>query len=75
MANASPTRQSLEAALELSAEILRNIEFYEPPLSPIALKASRLARLLNDTDREKMMACEAGGYSSGPGGLPQGPAS
>src|SRR6266545_4306748 len=72
MANASPTRQALAEALELSGEILRSRELSELPLSAIALKASRLARLLNDTDTQKMMAYEAGGYSSGPGGLPQG---
>lgn len=72
MANASPTRQALAEALELSAEILRNRELSELPLRAIALKVSRLARLLNDTARQKLMADEAGGYSSGPGGLPQG---
>mgnify|MGYP000465787542 CR=1 FL=1 len=43
-----PSRQALEEALELSAEILKNIELSDMPLALIALKASRLARLLND---------------------------
>ena len=43
-----PTTEALKEALTLSSEILRNIELSEIPLTNIALKASRLARLLND---------------------------
>lgn len=39
-----PSRQALAEALNLSAEILRNVELSELPLASIALKGSRLAR-------------------------------
>lgn len=57
-----PSRQALEESLALSGEILRNIELNEIPLANIALKASRLARLLNEFDMQKTMEYEAGGY-------------
>src|ERR1700719_2665948 len=62
------TRAALAEALKLSAEILTNIELGEIPLTNIALKTSRLARLLNDFDYQKIMAFEAGGYSTGDNG-------
>jgi len=43
-----PSRTALNEALSLSAQILCNIELSELPHSNISLKASRLARLLND---------------------------
>jgi len=64
-----PSKQALTEALSLSFEILQNIERSELPLADIALKASRLARLLNDTDYEKIMQFEVGGYSSTPDGF------
>ncbi|MDB5730181.1 MAG: hypothetical protein JWQ03_76 [Variovorax sp.] len=65
-----PSRQALREALALSEEILRNLELNEVPLANIALKTSRLARLLNDFSHQKMMEYEASGYPSGPGGVP-----
>ena len=65
-----PTSFLLIEALELSNEILRNLELSEIPLSNIALKASRLARLLNDSAYQLIMECEAGGYPSEPDGVP-----
>jgi hypothetical protein len=65
-----PNRQALAEALALSAEVLRNVELSELPLTNIALKASRLARLLNDFDVQKIMEYEAGGYPHTPSGLP-----
>jgi hypothetical protein len=59
-----PSTAALREALGLSEEILRNIELSEQPLSNIALKAGRLARLLNDFDMQKIMGFEAGGYPS-----------
>jgi len=59
-----PSKQALTEALSLSFEILQNIERSELPLADIALKASRLARLLNDTDYENIMQFEVGGYPS-----------
>ena len=43
----SPTSEALEESLDLSEEILKDIELSSLPLWSVALKASRLARLLN----------------------------
>jgi hypothetical protein len=64
-----PSKQALTEALSLSSEILQNIERSELPLADIALKASRLARLLNDSDYENIMRFEVGGYPSTPTGI------
>ena len=64
------TPAALTEALELSAEILRDIELTTIPLANVALKASRLARLLNDFDHHKIMQFETSGYSSMPDGFP-----
>jgi soluble lytic murein transglycosylase-like protein len=64
------SRAALAEALALSAEILRNIELNELSPTNIALKASRLARLLNDFDYQTIMAYEAGGYPSAADGIP-----
>ncbi len=66
-----PTRQALAEALNLSSDILKNLELSETPLTNVALKTSRLARLLNEFDFQKMMEYEAGGYPSTPTGVPQ----
>jgi len=66
-----PTKTSLIEALHLADEILHNIELDEIPLTNIALKTSRLARLLNDFDLQKIMEFEAGGYPLPPGGYTQ----
>jgi hypothetical protein len=60
----------LEVALELSGEILRNIEMGEIPTTQIALKASRLARLLNEFDVQRIFEYEAGGYPTEAGSVP-----
>jgi hypothetical protein len=65
-----PNRKALAEALSLSDEILRNIELSELPLTNIALKTARLARLLNDFDTQKIMGFEVGGYTSNPDGVP-----
>ena len=65
-----PTAQALTEALALSGEILRSVELTELPLANIALKASRLARLLNEFDWQKIMEYEAGGYPSTSQGVP-----
>jgi len=64
-----PSRQALREALALSEEVLRNIELSELPLANIALKVSRLARLLNDFSHQKVMEYEASGYPSSPNGV------
>ncbi|MFN0118199.1 MAG: hypothetical protein ACKVQC_07930 [Elusimicrobiota bacterium] len=66
-----PSRASLQEALDLSGDILRNIELSELPLVNIALKTSRLARILGDFDVQKIMAYEAGGYPSESTGVAQ----
>ena len=51
-----------EEALILSREILKNFELSEIPLSNIALKTARLARLLGEFDYEKAFQLEVSGY-------------
>ncbi|MHB1413797.1 MAG: AbiTii domain-containing protein [Chloroflexota bacterium] len=64
-----PSRSALAEALALSGEIVQNLELGEIPLASVALKASRLARLLNDFDMQKAMGYEVGGYPSGSDGI------
>lgn len=64
-----PSSVALQEALQLSDEILRNIELSELPLSNIALKSSRLARLLNEFEYQKIFEYEAGGYPKTPTGV------
>src|SRR5581483_12012883 len=64
-----PSKTALQEALNLSEEILKNIELNELPLTNIALKTSRLARLLNEFGFQKLMEYEAGGYPSTPAGV------
>jgi hypothetical protein len=68
--SSQPPRQALAEALTLGGEIIRNIELSELRLAVIALKASRLARLIGDTEMQTLFSLEAGGYSAGPGGVP-----
>lgn len=65
----TPSSQSLAEAFALSSEILKNLELSEIPLETIALKTSRLARLLNDFDYKEIMTYEASGYPSSPNGV------
>ena len=64
-----PHKKALVEALELSEEILKNIELSEIPLTNIVLKVSRLARILNDFEYQKIMEYEAGGYPSTSNGI------
>jgi len=64
-----PTPQALREALDLSAEILDDIELSRVPLTNIALKASRLARLLNHFDAQVVFSHEASGYPLSPTGV------
>jgi len=57
-----PTRAALEEAVTLSAEILRDVELGQVPLTSVALKASRLARIVNDFDSQAIMQYEVSGY-------------
>lgn len=60
---------NLIEALSLSETILSEIELNIAPLNTIALKASRLARLVGEVDLQKIMLYESSGYPSGDGGV------
>ena len=62
---------NLRDALILADELVTDIELSRIPLSHAALKASRLARLLNDDESRKIFQYEAGGYPTTPQGVPQ----
>lgn len=53
----------------LSAELLADIELSRVVLMVAALKAGRLARLLNDFDHQQIFRYEAGGYDDTPSGI------
>lgn len=55
-------KQIKEEALHLAEETLADIELSRLPMTNIALKASRLARLVNDFDLEKIFEYESSGY-------------
>lgn len=61
--------QALFEAHSLSDVILKDIELGQLPLTNIALKTARLARLLNEFDYQKIMQYEAGGYPITPSGV------
>lgn len=63
-------KKALVEALALAEEAIKNLELSQTSLTNITLKASRVARLTNDTDFQQIMQYEAGGYPSQPGGLP-----
>ena len=65
------TPQAMEEALGLSGEILADVELNRAPLSAIALKASRLGRILNDFDAQFMFRLETAGYPVSNGIVPQ----
>ncbi len=60
------TREVLAEAESLAADILRDIELSQHPLSVIVLKALRLARLLNDFQYQQIFEWESGGYPRNP---------
>ncbi|MGY4524518.1 AbiTii domain-containing protein [Pseudomonas sp. UBA4617] len=64
------SNNALGVALPLSEEILTDIELGRVSLTSIALKASRLARLLGDFEKQQIMLYEASGYPSSPNGIP-----
>lgn len=49
-----PSSKALNDALNISEELLTDIELSRLPLANIALKGSRLARLLNDFDYQRI---------------------
>jgi AbiTii len=66
-----PSKRALAEAKNLAGEILQNLELSEMRLTSIALKASHLARLLNDFDMNEIFRYEAGGYPSDEDGVPR----
>lgn len=60
--------QKLQKALELSEEILENIELEEEKLSSILLKCLRLARLMDDTNNLEWLQYEIKGYKTSDNG-------
>ncbi|MCY4580104.1 MAG: hypothetical protein OXD31_13800 [Chloroflexi bacterium] len=62
LGNAIPPNRVQDEALNLSAEILGDIELSRADLSIVILKILRLARLLNDYDEEKVFRWESSGY-------------
>lgn len=65
-----PSVEAAKEALELSAEIIADVELSRVPLASAALKAARLARLPNDFDSQQVFQHEASGYPSTPDGVP-----
>lgn len=63
--------KSLDEALDLSEEILKGIELANTSLVSCTLKASRLARLINDFEHQRIFAFESSGYPSTPSGISQ----
>ena len=68
-----PTRAALAEALELSSEILKNLELGEVPLSNIALKTGRLSRLSKrfriTADHERISSASRRGNRVGANGF------
>lgn len=58
----APSRPVLEEAFRLAEEILLELEVGSIPLTSTALKACRVARLLNDIDVQMTLEYETGGY-------------
>ena len=65
------TGAALSEARKTASEIVGDVELSRLPLANIALKASRLARLLNDSDYHMIFKYEAGGYPSSTDGIPE----
>ena len=70
MTDQPQNREILAEAVELCSELFKNIELKELSLADCALKAARVARLLNDEDHQRIFQYEAGGYPSKPHGVP-----
>lgn len=63
--------EALKDALALSENILSDIELGLIPLTAIALKASRLARITGDFEGQQLFLYEVGGYPNSPSGVPK----
>lgn len=56
-------------ALQIADEALRALELGELPLVSVAMRAGRIARLLGESDYERIFQWEVGGYPTTPKGL------
>jgi hypothetical protein len=65
--SATPTPQI--EALQLLEDALRDLELGQAQLTAIAMRAGRVARLLNDTDYEAIFKFEVGGYPTTSAGI------
>ena len=61
--------EALAEAESLCDDILKDIELSHAKLSLVVLKASRLARLLNDFEALRIFELESSGYPSEPNGI------
>jgi hypothetical protein len=68
--NLALSAETLAEALSLAGETLNNIELSQVPLHVAMLKASRLSRLVGDTDHQRAFEYEASGYPAEPSGVP-----
>lgn len=63
------TSEGLKEALVLCESVISEIELNSNSLSNIALKASRLARLVGHFDYQKIFLYEVSGYPTTPDGV------
>ncbi len=70
MTTIPPNPKMLQDALLLAETILTDIELSQIVLTKIAMKASRLARLLSDHPYQEIFFYEASGYPTTPTGIP-----
>lgn len=58
----TPSRKRLSEALNLAGDLLKSIELSEGSLTAVMLRASRLARMLNEQDFQLAFEYEASGF-------------
>lgn len=64
-----PSAKALKEAMDLAEEALKDLELSRLPLTNVALKTTRVARLLNNTEMELLFRYEASGYPMGSDGF------
>ena len=65
----SPITSPAADALQLAEETLRDLELGQVSLSSIAMRAGRIAGLMNDTDYETLFKYEVSGYPTTQSGV------
>lgn len=63
--------EKLRAALELCEELLEDLELSNRTLTQLAMRASRLARLIGNDDKQQIFLYEAAGYPMPPKDSPE----